>query len=138
MNIVSRPQSKKRLSLMVAGFFLLLTIAIGVFVYMISPLRDPSFQPNSANAGSLIPWMRNVSEKDWGWIVFPLAIADASSLTVLIKQFSPTRDMRSSHPVARRILQALRFEFWLVLGSVLCFIFSLGFVLYLLGQWIID
>lgn len=138
MHITSRTQSKKRLSLMVSGFFLLLTIAIGIFVHMISPLRDPSFQPNSANAGSLIPWMRNVSESDWGWIVFPLAIADASCITVLIKQFSPIQSVISSHPVKRRIIQALRFEFWLALGSVICFVLSLTFAIYLLQQWIID
>jgi hypothetical protein len=138
MNIVSRTQSKKRFSLIVTGFFLLVTISLGVFVYLVSPLRDPAFQPNSANAGSLIPWMRNISESDWGWVVFPLAIVDASSLTVLIKQFSPSRDFRASHPVKRRILQVLRFEFWLTLGSAICFILSLFFVFYLLEQWIID
>ncbi|WAL62374.1 hypothetical protein [Thermocoleostomius sinensis] len=33
---------------------LLLTAAFIAFIYVVSPLRKPTFQPNSANAGTLI------------------------------------------------------------------------------------
>lgn len=47
------------------GFSLFLLVASGIFVYQVSPLREPTFQPNSANAGSLVPWLQSVTEGHW-------------------------------------------------------------------------
>ena len=52
---------------------LLLLGASGIFVYQISPLRNPSFQPNGANAGTLVPWLQNLSEGNWGFVAAVLA-----------------------------------------------------------------
>jgi hypothetical protein len=46
------------------GILLTVTIASGIFVYYASPLRDPAFQPNSANVGSLLPWLQGIREAD--------------------------------------------------------------------------
>ncbi|GAA6619798.1 hypothetical protein NUACC26_056120 [Scytonema sp. NUACC26] len=36
-----------------------------MLVYQVSPLREPTFQPSSANAGSLVPWLQGVTEGHW-------------------------------------------------------------------------
>lgn len=67
-------------------FLLFLSIAIGLFAYQVSPLRDPTFQPSSANAGSLIAWMQGVTEDLWLLLANVIAFALSTNLTVIIWQ----------------------------------------------------
>ncbi len=47
------------------GFSLLLVVGWFILVYQVSLLRDPSFQPNGANAGTKVRWLFGVTEDDW-------------------------------------------------------------------------
>ncbi|MDJ0589657.1 MAG: hypothetical protein QNJ72_06620 [Pleurocapsa sp. MO_226.B13] len=44
---------------------LLLTVGVVVLAYQISPLRDPNFVPQAANAGATIDWLRIDKIKSW-------------------------------------------------------------------------
>ena len=107
---------------------LLLTVASIIFAYLVSPLRDPTFQPNSANGGSLIPWLKSVKESDWLLGFNILAFLLSSNITLIIghKWFS-NKNYRLFYLVLTIIILVL----------LLCF-FSYAFLLYLLAQWIID
>ncbi|WP_190960185.1 hypothetical protein [Nostoc paludosum] len=65
---------------------LILTVASGIFVYLVSPLREPTFQPNSGNGGSLVPWMRGITESHWLWGANILAFLLSSNLTFITWQ----------------------------------------------------
>jgi hypothetical protein len=132
MNTIAQPRSVKRTSLMIVGLILILTIGIGIFVHLVSPLRDPAFEPNSANAGSLLPWMGTISESDWilGLNLFAMVIA--SSLTVLTKLLSTVRNFKSSDLTQWTIGQVLQVEYWFAIGSAAWIIFNLAFISYLL------
>jgi hypothetical protein len=65
---------------------LFLTIATSLFAYQVSPLRDPTFQPNSANAGSLIAWMQGVTEGHWVLLASIIAFSLSTNLTLIIWQ----------------------------------------------------
>ncbi|MBD2683387.1 hypothetical protein [Nostoc sp. FACHB-857] len=81
--LFSRIQHKSIISLM---FLLILTVASGIFVYLVSPLREPTFQPNSGNGGSLVPWMRGITESHWLWGANILAFLLSSNLTFITWQ----------------------------------------------------
>jgi hypothetical protein len=124
------PLLNPRLPLFTLVFLLLLVVAIAIFIYQISPLRDPSFQPNSANAGSLIPWMRGVSENTWMLSAAVLASLLSSNLAIVFWQWSKPRRSEFS--------QFFRAMFWVGGGAVMFILLYLIFVLYLLAQWIVD
>ena len=119
---------------------LLLLGASGIFVYQISPLRNPSFQLNGANAGTLVPWLQNLSEGNWGFVAAVLAAILATMLTILLNQSYPrsrTRAIVHGQRGLRRWLKrfdALLVGTWIVSFSV----FWMAFIGYLLNQWIID
>ena len=125
-------------SLMFLG--LLLLGASGIFVHQVSPLRDPLFQPNGANAGTLLPWLRNLTETDWGFMAAILAAILATMLTIMIKQqylLSPTHLVTHRQRRSRRWLQ--RFDILLITTWAVSFsVFWLAFIGVLLNQWIID
>ncbi|MBD2354896.1 hypothetical protein H6G41_09715 [Tolypothrix sp. FACHB-123] len=107
---------------------LLLTVANGIFVYLVSPLRDPTFQPNSANAGSLLPWMKGVTETHWLWGANILAFALSSNITLITWQ---KWVVNKNHQWLRLML--------LVLGWILLFSFLwMAFLTHLFSQWIVD
>ncbi len=116
------------------GFLLRLVVSSGVFLYQVSPLRDPSFQPGSANAGSLIPWVQGVSEGTWLLGASVLAGLLSINLVFIVLQWSQS--------IANEIPKPFRLAFWIVEGATLfifIYIFTyLLFLLYLLGQWIVD
>lgn len=119
---------------------LLLLGASGIFVYQISPLRDPSFQPNGANAGTLVPWLRKLSEGNWVFVAAVLAAIIATVLTIILNQSYPrsrTRAIVDGQGGLRRWLK--RFD-TLLIGTWIVFfsVFWVTFVGYLLNQWIID
>jgi hypothetical protein len=123
-------QLVQRLAPASLGFLMLLVLAGGVFAYQVSPLRDPSFQPNSANAGSLIPWMRGVNDNTWLQGSSVLAGLLTINLVLILRQ----RSKSITHAIPR----FLRLAFWTVLNVVLFLVIELAFVFYLLDQWLID
>jgi hypothetical protein len=112
------------------GFLLRLVVSSGVFVYQVSPLRDSSFQPGSANAGSLIPWMQGVGEDTWMLGASVLAGLLATNLVFIFWQWS-----QSSTNVIQKILLL---TCWIGVGIIIFTSLYLLFFFYLLGQWIID
>lgn len=118
----------RRFSIFSLIFLLLLRIAIGLFAYQVSPLREPTFQPNSANAGSLIPWMQGVTEDHWLLLANVIALALSTNLTVIIWQ------ARLFHHNNKWITFRNMILTWTILfGS-----FMLTSAIYLSMQWIID
>ncbi|MBD2112952.1 MULTISPECIES: hypothetical protein [Cyanophyceae] len=81
-------QRVQRLSIVSFGGVMLLSAGLAGLIHQVSPLRDPSFQVNSANAGTLVPWLRWVSENTWLGTSFALAILLAVSLTLILRQWS--------------------------------------------------
>lgn len=57
----------RRFSIASLIFLILVTVASVILVYLVSPLRAPAFQPNSANAGTSVWWLKGVREDDWMW-----------------------------------------------------------------------
>jgi hypothetical protein len=82
------PRPTRRFTLITLGLLLLLGLAIGIFAYQVSPLRDGSFQPNSANAGSLVAWMGGVGEHIWLQGAALLASLLATNLAIVFWQWS--------------------------------------------------
>lgn len=121
-------QRIRRFSIFSLVLILVLTVASIIFVYLVSPLRDPTFQPNSANAGSLIPWLKSVKESDWLLGFNLLAFLLSSNITLVIwQQWFSNKNYRFFYFLLTIIILVL----------LLCF-FSYAFLLYLLAQWIID
>ena len=127
------------------GLLLLLTSTSALLVYLVSPLRDPAFQPNSANAGSLIPLVRQVQEQYWIWGAAGLAGLLAVNLVLLLWQLGqPLRTVS----IAVREQRGITAVWWgalvvwvgvyVVLGLVLFAGLSVLFVGYLVGQWLVD
>jgi hypothetical protein len=123
------PQPTRRFALMSLGLLLLLGLAIGIFAYQVSPLRDASFQPNSANAGSLVAWMRGVGEHTWLQGAAVLASLLATNLAIVFWQWS--------EPKGTKVSRFFRLMFWVgggAIASILLYLTSLG---WLLAQWLL-
>ncbi len=82
----------QRLSLMSFGALVLISAGLAGLIHQVSPLRNPSFEVNSANAGTLVPWLQWVSETMWLWTSFALAVLLAVSLTWVLTQWSPASE----------------------------------------------
>ena len=121
-------QQIRRFSILSLLFLLLLTVASLIFVYLVSPLRDPNFQPNSANGGSLVPWLKSLKDSDWLFGSSILAFLLSSNITVVIWQ------PKLSNP-NNRIFYLLMMIMSVVV--LFCF-FYYTFLIYLLTQWLID
>ena len=120
---------------------ILLLGAGGIFVYQVSPLRDPSFQANGTmNAGTLVPWLQNLSEKNWKFGAAILAAILATMLTVLLTQWCQPLDIHTIERRQRRSRGWLeRFKIlWIGIWTVFFTVLWLAFMAYLLNQWIID
>lgn len=123
-------QLVQRFALTTLGFLLLLVVTGAIFVYQISPLRDPSFQPNSANAGSLIPWARGIYESTWTLGSSVLAGLITSNVVLVLWKWA--QDRPNSTP-----------KFWLYIvwtgvGLVLFGFLHIMFLGYLMTQWLVD
>jgi hypothetical protein len=117
------------------GFFVGLTVPIALFIYQISPLRNPTFIPNSANAGTLISRFQFVTEQDWiQWATIFAGVLAVNATIVLWQQFRYRfRTSRSQGTV--RVISAIG---WLSLGTALFTLIWIAFVAYLMVQWIAD
>jgi hypothetical protein len=134
-----RIQHYSRISL---GVLLAFTSVSGVFVYQVSPLRDPAFQPNSANAGTLIPWLRGIRESDWllGATV-QAGLLSVNSVLLLWQVNRIHRTTLVSHGLqewSSPIVRLLLVGNWLGVGALLFSALWLLFFAYLSGQWLID
>ncbi|MGB3651976.1 MAG: hypothetical protein WBA41_12300 [Rivularia sp. (in: cyanobacteria)] len=118
----------QRLQFISLGFSLLLVVAWVILVYQVSPLRDPSFQPNSANAGTLIPWLSGVGEDDWILSAQLLAFSLSTNIAFI---FAQQIRYRGSHWLIRFIATT---GVWLITFLTSCFMFAV----YLLDQWLVD
>ncbi|MBD2242297.1 hypothetical protein [Nostoc sp. FACHB-888] len=121
-------QRVRQFSIFSLVFLLFLTIAISLFAYQVSPLRDPSFQPDSANGGSLIDWMQSVTEDHWLLLANIIAFLLSTNLTLIIWQ---RRRFHQNNKWLSFIIMTVTWtiffgSFWLISR------------IYLLKQWLID
>jgi hypothetical protein len=110
-------------------FLLFLTIATSLFAYQVSPLRDPTFRPDSANGGSLIPWMQGVTEDHWLLLANIIAFSLSTNIILIIWQ------MRRFYYYYNKwiILITMTVTWTMLFGS-----FMFTSITYLLMQWLID
>ncbi len=111
-----------------------------MFVYFVSPLRDPTFQPSSANAGSLVWWLQGVPEENWVWGASILAGLLAINFTLVLWQWyhSGTGTISASNWHQNRTEKITLFIQFTCLGYMIGLLLRYVFVLYLLGLWMID
>jgi CBS-domain-containing membrane protein len=112
----------RRLSIASFIFLVLVTGVSAIFVHQVSPLRDPAFQPNSANAGTVVRALEGVSEENWVQAAVILSGLLALSFTLVLWQMGRERQIAP--------LPMLGLAMWALLYYV--------FLFYLFGQWIID
>ncbi len=120
-------QRVRYLSIFSFGFSVLLAVAGGIFAYLVSPLRDATFQPSSANAGSLLPWMRGMTENYWFLGANILAFLLSTNITLILWQKSVRNHNRLFHFIVIICV-------WVGLFILLW----IAFTGYLLSQWLID
>lgn len=121
-------RSAQRFSFVSLGFLLSLTIAFLTFIYQVSPLRDPSFQPNSANAGSLVPWLQHITESHWMHSATILSALLSANIAIVLWSWAGRSISRS--PASFAVWFAVWLGFWGLLW--------IAFTGYLLSQWLID
>ncbi|MEM1253933.1 MAG: hypothetical protein AAGI69_16000 [Cyanobacteria bacterium P01_H01_bin.21] len=124
-------------ALMVSLNVLLLTVVgVALLAYQVSPLRDPSFIPQAANAGARVSWLN--PEKYWMAAIRIFSIALATNISLLTwSQLRGNRDgiVRFSRNRASTALKVLGLcGVWLIVFYSFWY-FSL---LFLLWQYIID
>lgn len=119
---------------------LLLAVCVAGVAYLVSPLRDPSFIPEAANASATVDWLS--PERYWLAVRNIFAIALATNFSLLAwcqSRFSrPLMQTARRRPLGRLIGALLK-----VLGlSTLWLIVAYGTwvasTLFLLDQWIVD
>ncbi|MBD2092840.1 hypothetical protein H6F67_23600 [Microcoleus sp. FACHB-1515] len=140
--MISRPPDKlsqvryfARISLKI---ILISTIACGVFVHLVSPLRDRSFVPNSANAGSIV--LPGVTESNWIFGAGILAALLATNVTLLgIANWlghHPLIDIFQPRIRLKRIISEV--IVWSIVGFCLFWGLWFVFLIYLMAQWLVD
>lgn len=125
---MTRLQQTRQFSIFSLIFLLSLAIAISLFAYQVSPLRDPSFVPNSANGGSLLPWMQSVTENHWLLLANIIAFSLSTNIIVIIWQ------ARGFHDRNKWVSFITMVATW----TILFVIFMFASFTYLLIQWLID
>ncbi|PZV18418.1 MAG: hypothetical protein DCF21_08340 [Leptolyngbya sp.] len=141
----------QRFSLIGFGGLVLLSAELAVLIHRVSPLREPSFEVNSANAGTLVPWLQWVPETTWLWASFTLALLLAISLTWVLYQRSQTpkqpsrkrtKTALSQLPEPAQSLQGWRRFYtalcWAGFAASLFTILQILFLGYLFVQHIVD
>jgi hypothetical protein len=109
----------QRFSIASLIFLILVTVASVILVYLVSPLRDPAFQPNGVNAGTPVWWLKGVNDDVWvRAAVILAALLAINSMLVLWT-------LRIGRQIG--LLMMLGLSMWLLLYYV--------FLFYLLGQW---
>ena len=122
--------------MIILNVLLLMVVGIALLAYQVSPLRDPSFIPEAANAGARVSWLN--PEQYWVAAIRIFSIALATNLSLLT--WSHLRGNRHGivrfgrSPVAT-MLKALG-----LCGVWLTVFYSFWYfaVLVLLWQYIID
>lgn len=110
------------------AFTVLLVAFCGTFAYLVSPLRDISFQSHSGNAGSLIPWLQGLGEKHWFFAANVLGLLVSTNITLV---FTRKWSLNNNHWLLR-FLSII--GLWLITFSI----FWMTSVWYLIEQWLID
>jgi hypothetical protein len=99
-------------------FFLLLTGASAIFVYFVSPTRDPSFgKVPRPNGGSFIWWLQGVKDDHWELAAIILAGLLAISLTLDLWRWCRSQTFLAAHQHKKIIL--LRYFITAVMLSVI-------------------
>lgn len=121
--------------------FLLLTGASAIFVYLVSPTRDPAFGKfSAANGGSPHFWLQGVHEDDWMLAAVSLAALLAINLTLNLWLWYKSQTIFAAHrhrkgiPLMHFVIGVMHF----VMGIWMWLILSYVFIFYLLVQWLID
>ncbi|HAJ63560.1 MAG TPA: hypothetical protein DCP31_33590 [Cyanobacteria bacterium UBA8543] len=127
-------QLVQRFSKASLGALLLLLVVSRIFVYQVSPLRNPTFKPMSANAGSLVWWLQGVGEGHWIMGASILAFLFATNLTLICWQWYQSLTINLPRQNAWLISFLLCIATWVLIFRGLW----LAFVHYLLDQWLID
>ena len=112
----------RRLSIVSFKFLMLVMGVSAIFVHLVSPLRDPAFQPNSANAGTVVRELQGVSEENWVQAAVILSGLLALNFTLVLWQMGRERQIAP--------LPMVGLAMWALLYYV--------FLFYLFGQWIVD
>lgn len=128
----------RRFSIVSLRFLLLLTGASAMFVYFVSPLRDPTFQPSSANAGSLVWWLQGVPEENWVWGASILAGLLAINFTLVLWQWYHSGTILAGNWHQYRAEKITLFIQFTCLSYMIGLLLRYVFMLYLLGLWMID
>lgn len=122
------PRQFQRFQLVSLGFSLLLLVAWVIFVYQVSPLRDPSFVPNAANAGSLVPWLSGVTEDNWYLAANILSFLLSTNITLIFAQ----KILNNENNWFLRFI--LTIGVWIMLFGIFWYLF----LYYLLFQMLAD
>ncbi|MBE9157156.1 hypothetical protein IQ265_10010 [Nodosilinea sp. LEGE 06152] len=108
-------QRIQRLSVLSFGGLVLVSAGLAGLLHWASPLRDPSFEVNSANAGTSVPWLKGVPETAWLQASFALAALLAVNLTWVLWQWSQAPQRSGSRGIAR----------WVTIAAI--FFLAMGF-----------
>jgi len=109
-----------------------------MFVYFVSPLRDPTFQPSSVNAGSLVWWLQGVPEENWVWGASILAGLLAINFTLVLWQWYHSGTILAGNWHQNRAEKITLFIQFTCLSYMIGLLLRYVFMLYLLGLWMID
>ena len=130
----------RRFSITSTKSSLLLTGASAIFVYLVSPLRDPAYQPMGANGGSRLWWLQGVPEDLWTLAAFILAGLLAINITLDLWQWCKSQTFLAAHQ-HRKEIQLRYFLIALmhfVIGILMWLTLTILFVFYMLEQWVIE
>lgn len=132
-----RLRTFQRLSNVSFVVMLLLSAAGAVFVHQVSPLRDPAFEPNSGNGGSLIPELREV---DWlaGATILTALLALSFTVILLLRWYQHLMTTSLPHPPRGITRSTLQFLLCMSLGLLMFAGIWMVWLLYLLNQWLVD
>jgi hypothetical protein len=119
-----------RLTLTIVGVSL--AVAAALAIYPNSPLLDPKFVPDSANAGPYFGWGAGIPEQKWLYGALVFALIQAALLAPWIPVAQQRRAVIELGAWTQRIVG--RIILWLLLWGALSWLS----VLFLLQLWIID
>ena len=133
-------QLVRRFSITSTKFFLLLTGASAIFVYLVSPTRDPAYKPMGGWCGSQLWWLQDMREGHWMLGAAILSTLLAINLTLNLRQWCGILTNLMAHLHQRNILMGhfLVGMMHFVVGIVIWVLLSYVSVIYLLMQWVVD
>jgi len=129
------------ISIMSTKLIGLLTGASVVFVYLVSPTRNPDFGKFSApDGGSQLWWLQDMREGHWMLGAAILSTLLAINLTLNLRQWCGILTNLMAHLHQRNILMGhfLVGMMHFVVGIVIWVLLSYVSVIYLLMQWVVD